>query len=74
MAKYLWNAKAGAFTDYDWRSKKLSSQVTAATVYPLYFKVASKDQGKAVAATVRSTLVEAAWCGDDSCSLGRAVG
>jgi alpha,alpha-trehalase len=58
MTKYLWNAKAGAFTDYDWRAKKLNSQVTAATVYPLYFKVASKEQGKAVAATVRSTLLK----------------
>jgi len=32
--------------------------VTAATVYPLYFKVASKDQGKAVAATVRTSLLK----------------
>ncbi|WP_116812002.1 alpha,alpha-trehalase TreF [Steroidobacter cummioxidans] len=58
ITKYLWNAKAGAFTDYDWRAKRLSSQVTAATVYPLYFHAASKEQAKAVATTVRSTLLK----------------
>ncbi len=40
------------------REDSLNSQVTAATVYPLYFKVASKEQGKAVASTVRSTLLK----------------
>lgn len=58
MTKYLWNAQAGAFTDYDWRAKQPSSQVTAATVYPLYFKLASKDQAKAVATTVRTSLLK----------------
>jgi alpha,alpha-trehalase len=58
MSRYLWNEKAGAFTDYDWRAKKLNSQVTAATVYPLYFNVASKEQAKAVSATVRSSLLQ----------------
>jgi len=58
ITRYLWNAKAGAFTDYDWRAKKLNSQITAATVYPLYFKVADRAQAKAVAGTVRSTLLQ----------------
>ncbi|MBL8268223.1 alpha,alpha-trehalase TreF [Steroidobacter sp.] len=57
MTRYLWNQQAGAFTDYDWRAKKLNAQVTAATVYPLYFEIATKEQGKAVAATVRSSLL-----------------
>lgn len=58
IARHLWNEKAGAFTDYDWRAKQLSSQVTAATVYPLYFKVASPAQAKSVAGVVRSTLLQ----------------
>lgn len=58
MTRYLWNEQAGAFTDYDWRAKRLSRQITAATVYPLYFTVASKAQGKAVATTVRSSLLK----------------
>lgn len=58
MTRYLWNEKAGAFTDYDWRKKQLDARVTAATVYPLYFNAASKAQGKTVAVTVRSTLLK----------------
>lgn len=58
MTRYLWNEAAGAFTDYDWRAKQLNTQVTAATVYPLYFNAASKAQGKAIAAAVRSRLLQ----------------
>ncbi|HEY0940388.1 MAG TPA: alpha,alpha-trehalase TreF [Steroidobacter sp.] len=58
ITRYLWNEQAGAFTDYDWRKKQLGAQVTAATVYPLYFNAASKEQGKAVAVSVRSTLLK----------------
>jgi alpha,alpha-trehalase len=58
IARYLWSSRAGAFTDYNWRTKTLGSQVTAATVYPLYFNVAEKMQGMVVAMTVRSTLLE----------------
>lgn len=58
ITRHLWNETAGAFTDYDWRAKKLNSQVTAATVYPLYFKVASQAQAKSVAGVVHSTLLQ----------------
>lgn len=58
ITRHLWNETAGAFTDYDWRAKKLNSQVTAATVYPLYFKVAGQPQAKSVAGVVRSTLLQ----------------
>lgn len=59
IARYLWSSRAGAFTDYNWRTKTVSSQVTAATVYPLYFNAAEKMQGMVVAMTVRSTLLKA---------------
>lgn len=58
MNRYLWNARSGAFGDYDWRTKKLSDQVTAATVYPLYFNIADKTQAKSVASVVRATLLQ----------------
>jgi alpha,alpha-trehalase len=57
MARYLWNAQAGAFTDYDWRAKKPGTQVTAATLYPLYFKIADEAQARAVAQSVRTVLL-----------------
>lgn len=58
ITRYLWSSRAGAFTDYNWRTKTLSPQVTAATVYPLYFNVAAKMQGMVVAMTVRSALLK----------------
>jgi alpha,alpha-trehalase len=58
MSRYLWNAAAGAFTDYDWRARKSSEALTAATLYPLYFKVASADQARAITTTVREKLLQ----------------
>jgi alpha,alpha-trehalase len=58
MNRYLWNAAAGAFTDYDWRTKKSSSALTAATLYPLYFSVASVDQARTITTTVREKLLQ----------------
>lgn len=58
IMRYLWSSRAGAFTDYNWRTKSLSTQVTAATVYPLYFNVVERMQGMVVAMTVRSTLLK----------------
>ena len=55
--RYLWNESAGAFTDFDWRAKTLSNQVTAATTAVLYFKVAEPSQAKAIATTVREHLL-----------------
>ncbi len=58
ITRYLWSSRAGAFTDYNWRTKTQNTQVTAATVYPLYFDVAAKMQGMVVAMTVRSALLK----------------
>jgi alpha,alpha-trehalase len=53
----LWNESAGAFTDFDWRGKTVSDQVTAATMAALYFKVAEPAQAKTIATTVREHLL-----------------
>jgi len=58
MLRHLWNEEAGAFTDYDWRASKPMQQVTAATVYPLYFDVATREQARAIATTVREQLLK----------------
>src|SRR5690606_38117290 len=58
MLRHLWNEEAGAFTDYDWRASKPMEQVTAATVYPLYFDVATRQQARAIATTVREQLLK----------------
>jgi alpha,alpha-trehalase len=58
MGRYLWNDKEQAFTEYDWVKRVRVDQVTAATVYPLYFRVADKEQARAVAITVRERLLQ----------------
>lgn len=54
---YLWSARAQAFVDYDWVRDQASEQVTAATVYPLYFKIADREQAQATAHTLREKLL-----------------
>lgn len=44
----FWDKQKDAFLDYVWTEKKLEEQVTLATAYPLYFKLANADQGAKV--------------------------
>jgi alpha,alpha-trehalase len=58
MQRYLWNRELTAFTDYDFRAQKPSPQLTAASLYPLFVKLASKAQARAVAAATRAQLLQ----------------
>jgi len=48
ILKYFWNEKQNFFTDYNWKSKSLSNQLTLAASFPLFFKLATPKQAKAV--------------------------
>jgi alpha,alpha-trehalase len=56
--RILWNATLGAYTDYDWRAQKSSERISAATLYPLYFKLTDPDKARTIAATVRAKLLQ----------------
>jgi alpha,alpha-trehalase len=58
IEKVLWNPAAGAFTDYDWRARKLGDRVSAATLYPLYFKLSDRERARTIAETVRAKLLQ----------------
>ncbi|WP_201839288.1 alpha,alpha-trehalase TreF [Microvirga zambiensis] len=58
VRRYLWDAGEGIFTDYLWREKKPSRQVTGASLYPLFFGLASQAQADRVAEVVRSSLLK----------------
>jgi alpha,alpha-trehalase len=58
VSKHLWSPAAGAFVDYDWRARKQSDRLSAAMLYPLYFKLSDAAQARAVAATVRAKLLQ----------------
>ena len=58
IGSIMWDSQHGVFTDYLWRSGKLTGNITAATLYPLFLQVATVDQAHAVAATVRQKLLD----------------
>jgi alpha,alpha-trehalase len=50
--KYLWDAKAGLFYDYNFQTQTRSSYEFVTTFYPLWAGLAIKEQAKAVAAKI----------------------
>jgi alpha,alpha-trehalase len=58
MHRYLWNADTGYFVDYSWKDARPARQLTVATLYPLFFGVASREQAQAVATAVRNQLMQ----------------
>ena len=58
MNRYLWDAKRGAFFDYDWNEGKSRPILSAATLYPLFVREADDAQARAVANVVRADLLE----------------
>ena len=47
--RYLWDDDKQFFMDYDFRTGKRTKQMSLAGVYPLYVKIATSEQAKAVA-------------------------
>ena len=58
MDRYLWDPTHGAYFDYRWTQKTPIARISAATLYPLFFGVASKSQAAAVARKVTRELLQ----------------
>jgi alpha,alpha-trehalase len=58
IERLMWNAQAGLFVDYLWRDGRQSDVLSAATVFPLYFGVATPEQTHAIAAALREKFLE----------------
>ncbi len=56
--RYLWSAHRGYFCDYDWRTRRQTGELSAATLYPLFVGLANARQGNAVAAVTRAQLLQ----------------
>ena len=56
--KYCWDASKGCFMDYDFPAKKFTSTYSLATVYPLFFKMATPEQAKSVAAMLERDFLK----------------
>jgi alpha,alpha-trehalase len=57
IRRLMWDARDGVFTDYLWRQGKPTRAVTAATIVPLFLKLATPAQAHAVADTVSRKLL-----------------
>jgi len=58
ILKYFWNQDQNFFTDYNWKSKRLSNQITLAASFPLFFKIATPGQAKAVSARIEKDFLK----------------
>ncbi|MFC3025105.1 alpha,alpha-trehalase TreA [Vibrio zhugei] len=54
---YLYNRKQGWYSDYDWTTGQVRQQLTAATLFPLFFNLATNNHANATAKAVSSQLV-----------------
>ncbi|WP_254454771.1 alpha,alpha-trehalase TreF [Acetobacter estunensis] len=58
VQRVFWDAERKAFIDYDWKTDTHTGVLSAATVVPLFFNMATPEQGHAVAQTVRESLLK----------------
>ena len=58
MDRFLWDSKGGDFMDYDWRTRRRTGELSAATLYPLFVGLATARQAGKVAAVTRSRLLQ----------------
>jgi alpha,alpha-trehalase len=56
--RYLWDPSRGAYLDYRWTRKERIDRLTAATLYPLFTRVASEMQAALVAKAVEAELLK----------------
>jgi alpha,alpha-trehalase len=71
IRRLMWNARGGFFADYLWREGRQSEALSAATVFPLYFGLATPDEAHAVAAALRQRLLEPAGLGTTPTTTGQ---
>jgi alpha,alpha-trehalase len=57
LHRVLWDRQIEAFSDYDFDKHTLTHRLTAATVYPLFVGMATRDEARAVAAAVERGLL-----------------
>jgi alpha,alpha-trehalase len=58
IIKYCWNKMQGFFFDYNIAGNQQSEIITAAGIFPLFVKIASDAQARAVAKIVTATLLK----------------
>ncbi|RHW16906.1 alpha,alpha-trehalase TreA [Sphingomonas gilva] len=58
MRRHLWNGTTGLYDDYLWTGQRLLGNVSAASLYPLFFRVASQAEADSTARVVERELLK----------------
>ncbi|RKP51971.1 alpha,alpha-trehalase TreA [Pararobbsia silviterrae] len=58
IRRVLWDPDLHAFGDDDFVARSLTHRLSAATVYPLYFGVATRDEARDIAQTIERKLLQ----------------
>ena len=58
MQRILWDERRAAYIDYDWKKGESTSILSGATAMPLFLQMATPEQAKAVAETIRKNLLK----------------
>jgi alpha,alpha-trehalase len=54
----MWEGRDNLYADYLWRSERRSPELSAVTVYPLYFGIATQEQAHAIADALRRDFLK----------------
>lgn len=57
ITKYCWDAKQGFYVDYNWKTKKRSTELTVAAAFPLFFNIATDVQSRQISAKIKNRFV-----------------
>ncbi len=60
IQKYCWNESLGFYFDYDWKIGEPKNNYTLASVFPLFFQVATADQAQQVADLLKDKFLQKA--------------
>lgn len=58
LLKYCWSQQEKYFLDYDFKANKVTAVPSLAAAYPLFFKMATPKQAKAVAKRIKADLLK----------------
>lgn len=58
LRKYCWDENQGFFVDYDFRNEQKKTNLTLASVFPLFAKNATNEQAKAVAVRLKKDFLK----------------
>ena len=55
---FLWDENQGIYADYNWVDRKSTGRITAASVFPLYFEIATEEEAQSTARVVETHLLQ----------------